>query len=320
MGSIPEVTLNSGHRMPLVGMGTASYPFAGSEVVKSAILSAIKLGYRHFDTATLYKTEQIIGEAIAESLKLGLIKSREEVFITTKLWVNDGHKDFILPALQRSLKNLQLDYIDLYLIHWPVSIPPGEVRFPRPNEKVLPIDYTSVWEAMEECQKLGLTKSIGVSNFTCKKLDLILASAKIPPAVNQVEVNPLWRQKKLIKFCKDKGIVVTAYSPLGNAGSDSQGNNKVIECELLKEIAEATGKTHAQVCIKWVFEQGVGIIVKSFNEVRLKENIDIVDWALSGEHSMKISQLPQSKGYLGDIFVRADGPFKSLEELWDGEI
>ncbi|KAF5175314.1 Non-functional nadph-dependent codeinone reductase [Thalictrum thalictroides] len=314
MGNVPEVILSSGHQMPLVGMGTASIPFAGSELVKSAVLDAIKLGYKHFDTAALYGSEKPLGEAIAEAIQQGLIRSRGELFITSKLWCNDGYQDRVLPALQKTLQNLQLDYIDLYLIHWPLSITPGEIRFPELDEKVLPIDYKSVWQAMEECQKLGLTKSIGVSNFTCKKLEFLLASARIPPAVNQVEMNPLWRQERMIEFCKDKGILVIAYSPLG------QGNSNVMECELLKEIAKARGITLAQVCIRWVYEQGVGVLVKSFNEVRLKENLDIFDWALSEEESTKINRLPESKGYPGHGFIRVDGPFKSLQELWDGEI
>ncbi|KAF9623292.1 hypothetical protein IFM89_000781 [Coptis chinensis] len=320
MGSVPEIILSSGHSMPLLGLGTASIPFAEDEVVKSAILTAIKLGYRHFDTASLYRTEQPLGDAIGEALRHGLIKSRDELFITSRPWLNDNHHDRILPALQTTLQNLQLDYLDLYIIHWPLSIKPGNIRLPGPDEKILLMDFESVWAAMEECQRLGLTRSIGVSNFTCKKLEQILASATIPPAVNQVEVNPLWRQEKLINFCKSKGIVVTAYSPLGTVGISFQGNNNIMECEVLKEIAENKGKTHAQVCLRWVYEQGVGLLVKSFNEARLKENMEIFDWALNEEESKKINQLPQNRGYPGHNFISPDGPFKSEEELWDGEI
>ncbi|KAF8395083.1 hypothetical protein HHK36_019023 [Tetracentron sinense] len=243
MGKIPEVPLGSGGQsIPLLGMGTAAYPFVASEATKLSILHAIELGYRHFDTAALYQSEQPLGEAI----RLGPITSRDELFITSKLWCTDAHHDLVLPALRKTLQNLQLEYLDLYLIHFPVSSKPGEYVFPFKTEELLPLDIKSVWEAMEECQKLGLTKSIGVSNFSCKKLEKLLAVAKIPPAVNQVEMNPLWQQKKLRQFCREKGIHITAYSPLGAKGT-LWGTDKVMECEVLKEIGDARGKTVAQV-------------------------------------------------------------------------
>ncbi|OMO72592.1 Aldo/keto reductase [Corchorus olitorius] len=172
---------------------------------------------------------------------------------------------------------------------------------------------------MEECQKLGLTKSIGVSNFSCKKLQTILSTAKIPPVVNQVEMNPMWQQKKLREFCQEKGIIITVYSPLGANGT-VWGSDQVIECKLLKEIAQAKGKSVAQVCLRWAYEQGVCVLVKSFKEERMKENLDIFDFELSPEELHKISLLPQHKGYPALEFVSDDGPYKSLEELWDGEI
>nr|POF10837.1 non-functional nadph-dependent codeinone reductase 2 [Quercus suber] len=224
-----------------------------------------------------------------------------------------------IQVLGRKQRNLKLEYIDLYLVHWPVSVKPGEYELPVKKKDLLPIDIKSVWEAMEECQKLGLAKSIGVSNFSCKKLETLLATAKIPPAVNQVEMNPLWQQKKLREFCKNKGIRITAYSPLGAKGT-LWGTNWVMECEVLKQIAEATGKTIAQICIRWVYEQGVSVLVKSFNKDRMKENLDIFDWKLSPEDLEKISQIPQRKGFPGLEFISEEGPYKSLSELWDGEI
>lgn len=182
---IPKVTLSSGRVMPMLGMGTASFPPVGPEDAKAAILNAIKIGYRHFDTASAYQSEEFLGEAIAEALQLGLIQSRDELFITTKLWCTDAHPDLVVPALQNSLRNLKLEYLDLYLIHFPVSLKPMKYEYPLKKEHLLPMDYKSVWEAMEECQKLGLTKSIGVSNFSCKKLQIILDTANISPAVNQ---------------------------------------------------------------------------------------------------------------------------------------
>ncbi|KAJ6430462.1 hypothetical protein OIU84_021791 [Salix udensis] len=240
------------------------------------------MGHRHFDTATLYLTEEPVGEAIAEALSRGLIKSRDDLFITSKLWCSDAHGDLVLPALNKSLRNLQLEYLDLYLIHWPVSSRSG-------------------------------------TNFSSKKLSDILAFAKIPPAVNQVEINPLWQQKKLREFCKANGIVLTAYAPLGTRGT-IWGSNRVMENEVLKEIATAKGKSVAQVCLRWAFEQGVCVVVKSFNKGRMRENLEILNWTLSEEESRMIGEIPQSRGCRGEDYISEKGPVKTIEELWDGEI
>ncbi|XP_065860955.1 non-functional NADPH-dependent codeinone reductase 2-like [Euphorbia lathyris] len=317
---IPQVVLRStGCRMPVFGMGTAASPRVPSEQTKAAIIEAIKIGYRHFDTASFYLTEEPLGEAIAEALSLGLIQSRDDLFITTKLWCPDAHPHLVLPSLHKSLKALHLDYVDLYLIHWPVSSTPGIYEFPIKEQHFLPMDFKGVWEAMENCQKLGLAKSIGVSNFSCKKLSDILAIAEIPPAVNQVEINPLWRQKKLIEFCKENGIILTAYAPLGANGT-AWGSNRVLTNEVLKEIAISKGKSLPQICLRWGYEQGICVLVKSFNKERMKQNIDIFNWTLSDEEHEKINEIPQSRGSPGEKFISNNGPIKTLEELWDGEI
>ncbi|KAG9457655.1 hypothetical protein H6P81_002163 [Aristolochia fimbriata] len=181
------------------------------------------------------------------------------------------------------------------------------------------MDVKSVWEAMEECFKLGLAKSIGVSNFTCMKLEELLATARIPPAVNQVEMNTGWQQKKLVEFCKEKGILVSAWSPLGANGA-RWGSLNVVGSPVLKEIAEARGKSVAQVALRWLHEQGVSVIVKSFNKKRMEENLQIWDWELTEEELKKIEESPQSRGYSGKFFVSPLGPFKTTQELWDGEV
>ncbi|KAK1381404.1 non-functional NADPH-dependent codeinone reductase 2-like [Heracleum sosnowskyi] len=318
---IPEITLSSSNAkaMPVLGLGTADYPPPAPEVVIKAVLEAIELGYRMFDTSSAYKTEEALGEAISQALNLGLIKSRDDVFITSKIWCNDNHGDRVLPALQKTLQNMKLEYLDQYLIHWPVSLKPGADIFHLNQEDVVPMDIKSVWTAMEECQTLGLTKSIGVSNFTCKKLADILAYAKIPPAINQVEMNPNWQQGKLREFCQRNGIMIAAYSPLGAAGT-YWGTKGVLESPVLMEIAKSKGKSVAQVALRWAFEQGVIIVMKSFNKERLEQNLKIFDWELSDEDSKKIAKIPQSRACLGNMFIFETGPFKSLEELWDGEI
>ncbi|XP_043721749.1 non-functional NADPH-dependent codeinone reductase 2-like [Telopea speciosissima] len=322
MASIPVVSMDDSRGrgiIPSLGMGTAVYPFAASETMKSAVLHAIQLGYRHFDTASIYQSEQPLGEAIKEAQTLGFIKSRDELFITSKLAPVDAHHDLVLPALKNTLQNLQLEYLDLYLIHCPVSLKPGKNELPFKKEDLLPMDFKSVWESMEQCQKLGLSRLIGVSNFSCKKLQDLLLVANIPPAINQVEMNPLWQQKKLREFCKEKGIHVTAYSPLGAKGTP-WGTNRVMECEALQEIAEARRKTIAQVCLRWVYEQGVSVLVKSFNKERLKENLEIFDWVLSQGELQKIDGITQKRGSQLLELSSEEGPYKSLNELWDGEI
>jgi D-galacturonate reductase len=310
---MPEITLGQTSGMPVLGMGTAAYPPADVETAKNAIVEAIRAGYRHFDTAFAYRSEQPLGEAIAEALRLGLVKSRDELFITTKLWCS--FCDQVVPAMKLSLQNLQLEYVDMYLIHWPIRLTEHVNKTPVPKDQIVAMDIKSVWEGMEECQKLGFTRAIGVSNFSCKKLDELLSVAKIPPAVNQVEMNPLWNQKQLREFCKEKGIHVTAYSPLGANGT-KWGDNRIVECDVLDEIAKARGKTTAQVSLRWVYEQGVSIVTKSFNNQRMRENLGIFDWSLTEEESNKINELPQRKGVtLASIL----GPHELVLEI-DAEV
>lgn len=296
INNIPQIELSSGGKtMPVIGMGTAT---GRQESAKPGILEAIKAGYRHFDTAAIYGSEQALGEAIVEAVGLGLIKSRDQVFITSKLWCNSTERHLVLPAINKTLQNLGLEYIDLYLIHWPMLVKQEEFKDrPIPKECIFPIDIKSVWEAMEECQTLGLTKAIGVSNFSPKRLDHILSFAKIPPAVNQVEMNPVWQHKQLRDFCKEKCIHLSAYCPLGAVGS-AWGDNRVMGCHVLEDIAKHKGKTVAQVSIRWLYEQGVSIIVKSFNKERMRENLDVFDWSLTEEELSNISRIPQRKGVL----------------------
>ncbi|MED6215985.1 hypothetical protein PIB30_003185 [Stylosanthes scabra] len=309
--AVPNVVLQSSFAMPVIGLGTAAESNS-TQPIKQAVLDAIKLGYRHFDTASLYGSEHALGQAIAEALQLGLISSRDELFITSKLWLPDNHPHLVLPALRKSLQTLGLEYLDLYLIHWPMSAKPGIWEIPFQQQNIVPFDLKGVWASMEECHNLGLTKSIGVSNFSIKKLEDLLSFATIPPAVNQVEMNASWQQKNLTEYCKSKGIIVTAYSPLGAKGT-RWGSNEVMDSELLKEIAQAHGKSVAQVSLRWLYEQGVSFVVKSYNKERIKQNLDIFDFSLTNDDHQKISEMRQERkvknGPAG--FVVAD--------LWDGE-
>uniref|UniRef100_A0A0E0P9S9 NADP-dependent oxidoreductase domain-containing protein n=1 Tax=Oryza rufipogon TaxID=4529 RepID=A0A0E0P9S9_ORYRU len=283
-----------GRAVPAVGLGTASLRSVGEESFRGALLAALEVGYRHIDTASVYGSERVVGEAVAGAARRGVIACREEVFVTTKVWCTQCHPDLVLPSLRESLQNLQMEYVDMYLVHWPMSVKPTKPHYPMKREDIMPMDLRGVWQAMEECHQLGLAKMIGVSNFTTKKLQELLAFAKIPPAVNQVELNPVWQQKKLMEFCKAKGIHVTAYFPLGGRHSTSTVN-PVLDSDVLKEIAAAKGKSVAQISLRWIYEQGASMVTTSTKRERLKENIDIFDWQLSDEDRLKISQIPQHK-------------------------
>ncbi|KAF8674858.1 hypothetical protein HU200_047990 [Digitaria exilis] len=320
---VPAVPLSSGKPMPRLGFGTATATLGHAEGhtgVMEAVLRAIGAGYRHFDTAAVYNTEAALGDAVAEAVRTGMIANREEVYITSKLWITDAHPGRVLPAMEKTLQNLQMEYVDMYLIHHPVSmrLPEAEGGPVVVKKDLVAMDVKGVWEEMEECHRRGHARAIGVSNFACKKLENLLCFAKIPPAVVQAEVHPYCRQKKLREFCRSRGIQLCGYSPLGASGT-VWANNSVMESPVLKQIAQDRGKTVAQVCIRWIYEQGDVVITKSFNGSRMRENLDIFDWELTDDDRDKIDALPESRGNY-DFLVHESGPYKTAEEFWDGEI
>ncbi|KAI3941065.1 hypothetical protein MKW92_045341 [Papaver armeniacum] len=301
---VPVITLSSGKEMPVLGMGTfESFGSKGSEREKLAYLKAIEVGYRYFDTGAAYGTEEVLGEAIAEALQLGLIKSRNELFISSMLWCTDAHADRVLLALQNSLRNLKLEYLDLYMLPFPASMKPAGEKITMVDfhditeeDEIFAMDYKSVWAAMEECQNLGLTKSIGVSNFSSKKLQELMVNAKIPPAVNSVEMSPAFQQKNLREYCKANNILIIAISILGSTGTE-WGSNAVMGSEVLKQIAMDRGKSTAQ---------------------NMRANLKIFDWELTKEDCQKIgTRIPQCRTLKGDFMVSPNGPFKTLQDLWD---
>lgn len=308
--------LNSGMQIPLIGLGTAALPQNKDDFSK-AVVAALKVGYRHFDTASIYGTEAALGEALNGAFQSRVVM-RDDVFVSSKLYAGD-HEDPV-SALKTSLKKLQLQYLDLYLIHWPVNLRKG-ASHPNPKEEdFLPLDIKSIWRGLEQCVELGLTKSIGVSNFSCKKTEDLFSYANIPPAVNQAEMHPLWQQKKLRDYCSRVNIHVSAYCPLGSFGS-YYGSNAVMENTVIKDIAKSHGKTVAQVLLRWGLEQGVSVLPKSYNEGRIAENYQIFDWSLNRDDHEKMSKLEQKK------IVRREGllnsstsPYRTIEDLWDGEI
>ncbi|KAK9878907.1 hypothetical protein WA026_003735 [Henosepilachna vigintioctopunctata] len=280
MAAIPTVTLNNGNKMPQLGLGT--WAMVEGEC-REAIEYAISIGYRHIDTAMLYGTEKEVGEAVRAKIEDGTVK-RDELFITTKLW-NTFHKD-VVAACKKSLEFLGLDYLDLYLMHSPVAQQFVE-EISYENFTASPVivnDFVETWKGMEECVKLGLTKSIGISNFNCKQVARILEEATILPVTNQVEVTPLLTQKKQIDFCKDRNILITAYSPFKcftNASPHPDHPGTKMDHPIFLKIAQKYGKTPSQVILRYLVDKGTVPIPKSSNRGRIKENMDIFDFELT---------------------------------------
>jgi len=304
----PVVTLNDGRKMPFVGLGTwKSKPGE----VKAAVIAAVKCGYRHIDCAAIYKNEDEVGAALKELFAEGVVK-REELWITSKLW-NDFHKAEDVPtACGKTLADLGLEYLDLYLIHWPVATGSGPVLTP---------SIAETWGAMEALQGGGKAKSIGVSNWSAKKLAAMKEHAKVFPAVNQVELHPVWTQAALLTACKEMGTHLTAYSPLGSPDSASMIKHEgatVMSSPVVIGIAEALGKTPAQILIRWAVQRGTSVVPKSVTPSRIEANFDVFSWELSEEQMSALSSVePQTRMLHGKFWCNANGPYKTVADLWD---
>lgn len=254
------VTLNNGVKMPKEGFGVFQVP----DLVQceQSVSEAIKAGYRLIDTAAAYFNEEAVGKAIKES---GV--PREELFITTKLWVQDASYEGAKAAIQRSIEKLGLDYIDLYLIHQPMG------------------DYYGAYRAMEEAYKIGIIKAIGVCNFYPHVLADLCETVEVKPAVNQVELHPFFQQEEALKVMKEYGVQPEAWGPF------AEGKHGIFTNPLLTEIAQKYGKSAAQVVLRWNTQRGVVVIPKSVHKDRMEQNIDIWDFKLSQEDMDKISKL-----------------------------
>jgi diketogulonate reductase-like aldo/keto reductase len=261
MNDIPTIKLNTGLDMPAIGFGT--WQIEDQDKAAKSVKTAVEVGYRLIDTAKIYGNEHGVGKGIAES---GV--ARKEFFITTKLWNSDQGYESALKAFEQSLKRLDMEYLDLYLIHWPATDKRAES-----------------WKALQKIYSEGLAKNIGVSNYTLHHLQELLAETDVVPAVNQIEFHPFIydEQKEVLEFCREKGIVVEAYSPLARA--------KDLNNTTLHAIAERHDKTIAQVMLRWAIQHGTVPIPKSTNTSRIKENFSVFDFKLSDEEMRTINKL-----------------------------
>jgi len=293
------VQLNNGIHMPIIGLGTWK---SESQQVKNAVLTAVKAGYRHIDTAAMYRNEPEVGEAIEELIRDKVVE-RKDLFITSKLW--NTHHDNVREACLKTLKDLKLDYLDLYLIHWPMplrngglDLSGGDTGYEAMNDSnelikvpLAKVPLHKTWPEMEKLVDDGLVKSIGVSNFNIQSLLDLWTYARILPAINQVEVHPYLNRYELIRFAKLLGnITTTAYSPFG---SGLEGN--ALNDDTIAAIAKKHNKDPSHIILRWSIQRGVVVIPKSVHDERIKSNFEVFDFELSPHEMEKIDNLNQNK-------------------------
>jgi D-xylose reductase len=322
------IRLPDGTALPAVGIGLWKID---RPAAAGSVREAIRAGYRHFDSACDYGNEAEVGEGLAAALSAGLCR-REELWVTSKLWNNYHRREHVRPALERTLRDLRLDYLDLYLIHFPIALEyvPREVRYPpgwfgdpnaaHPRMAPARVPLAETWQGMQDVLEAGLVRRIGVCNYNCALLRDLLAYASIRPAVLQVELHPFLTQDKLLRFCREEGIVVTGFSPLGASSYVSIGmataRESVLEQPAIVEAAQRHGKTPAQIVLRWGVQRGTAVVPKTSRIDRLAENLALFDFELSAEEMHAIGALDRGRRF-NDPGVFGEAAFHTFMPIYD---
>jgi len=301
MSQIPVKALNSNANIPVVGYGT--FKATDDEKLSAAIKEAIKNGYRAIDCAWVYRNEAIIGKALKEAMQEFNLK-RSDFFITGKIWNTHHSKKLVRKCFDESLNNLQLDYLDLLLCHWPFGYAENTGKEPFPSDddgkmRFSDVHYLQTYQAMEELVQEGKVKIIGLSNFSIQQVKDVMDNCTIKPSVNQFEINPYCPNFELVEFCQNNGLVVEGYAPLGasdRAWSKTE-DPKVLENDVILRLADKHKKTPAQISIKWVLQRNIVVLVKSVTSSRIKENIDVFDFELDESDMQAINNINQNFRY-----------------------
>lgn len=326
--SVPTLRLESGERLPVIGLGL--WKVAGAAAL-GLVEEAARCGYRHFDCACDYGNEAEVGTGLKKLLGDKICR-RDELWVTSKLWNTYHAAEHVRPACERSLRDLGLDYLDLYLIHFPIALEyvPFEKRYPpawfydpdasQPGMKPARVPISETWQGMEELVQAGLVRNIGVCNFNIGLLRDMLSYAKIRPAVLQVEMHPYLTQEKLARFCRSEKIAVTAFSPLGAASYFSIGmateGESVLNQPVIREAAACHGKTPAQVVLRWGVQRGTAVIPKTSRPERLRENLAIFDFELSASEMDAISALDRNRRF-NDPGVFCEKAFNTFSPIYE---